>query len=45
MQVQGVGVAHTRIITHDLNMSAEISGNSTVASPVNTATVITINQE
>lgn len=41
----GVGVAHTRIITHDLNMSAEISGNSTVASPVNTATVITINQE
>lgn len=41
----GMGVAHTRIITHDLNMSAEISGNSTVASPVNTATVITINQE
>lgn len=35
----------TRIITHDLSMSAEISGNSTVASPVNTATVITINQE
>lgn len=41
----GVGVAHTRIITHDLNMSAKINGNSTVASPVNTATVITINQK
>lgn len=41
----GMGVAHTRIITHDLSMSAKISGNSTVASPVNTATVITINQD
>ena len=41
----GMGVAHTRIITHDLSMSAEISGNSTVEIPVNTATVITINQE
>lgn len=41
----GVGVAHTRIITHDFNMSAKINGNSTVASPVNTATVITINQK
>lgn len=41
----GMGVAHTRIITHDLSMSVKISGNSTVASPVNTATVITINQD
>lgn len=41
----GMGVAHTRIITHDLSMSAKISSNSTVASPVNTATVITINQD
>ena len=41
----GMGVAHTRIITHDLSMGVKISGNSTVASPVNTATVITINQD
>lgn len=41
----GMGVAHTRIITHDLSMSVKISGKSTVASPVNTATVITINQD
>ncbi len=41
----GVGIAHTRIITHDLNARADIGGNTTVASPVNTATVITINQE
>lgn len=40
----GVGVAHTKIVTHDLTVSASINGNSTVASPVNTATVITINE-
>lgn len=37
-----VGIATTRIITHDISSTASISGNSTVASPVNTATVITI---
>lgn len=41
----GMGAAHVRIITHDLSMSAKINGNSTVASPVNTATVLTINQK
>lgn len=39
----GVGVAHTRIITHDLSIRASSNGNATVASPVNTATVLTIN--
>lgn len=41
----GMGIAHTRIITHDLSMSVKSNGTSTVASPVNTATVITINQD
>lgn len=41
----GVGMAHTRLITHDFTMRAETNGNTTVASPVNTATVITIKQE
>lgn len=39
----GVGMAFTKIITHDINSKATNSGNTTVASPVNTATVITIN--
>lgn len=39
----GVGIAFTKIITHDINSKATNSGNTTVASPVNTATVITIN--
>lgn len=38
----GVGMAFTKIITHDINSKATNSGNTTVASPVNTATVITI---
>lgn len=41
----GTGTAHTKIVTHDLAMSARVGGNTTVASPVNTATVITINQD
>lgn len=39
----GVGMAFTKIVTHDINSKATNSGNTTVASPVNTATVITIN--
>lgn len=39
----GVGMAFTKIVTHDINSTATNSGNTTVASPVNTATVITIN--
>ena len=39
----GVGVATTKIITHDLNSEANVTGNSTVANPLSTATVITIN--
>lgn len=39
----GVGVAQTKIITHDLFIGADLEGNNSVASPVNTATVITIN--
>ena len=36
-------MAFTKIITHDINSKTTNSGNTTVASPVNTATVITIN--
>lgn len=39
----GVGMAFTKIITHDINSKATNTGNTTVASPVNTAMVITIN--
>ena len=38
----GVGIAQTRIITNDISGSAVSNGNSTVASPLSTATVITI---
>lgn len=38
----GVGVAQTTLITHDMDREAHISGNSTVGTPVSTATVITI---
>lgn len=38
----GVGVAHTTLITHDLDSKATSNGNSTVGTPVSTATVITI---
>lgn len=36
----GVGMAFTKIITHDINSKATNSGNTTVASPVNTASII-----
>ena len=39
----GVSVAHTSIITHDIEVEANVNGNNAVASPVSTATVITIN--
>lgn len=39
----GVGMAHTTLITHDLESKADVNGNSTVGTPVSTATVITIN--
>lgn len=39
----GVGMAFTKIITHDITSKATNTGNTTVASPVNTAMVITIN--
>ena len=39
----GVSVAHTSIITHDIEVEATVTGNNAVASPVSTATVITIN--
>lgn len=39
----GTGVAHTHIITHDLQSRANIASNSTIASPISNATVITIN--
>lgn len=38
----GVGIAHTTLITHDLDSMASSNGNSTVGTPVSTATVITI---
>jgi hypothetical protein len=38
-----VGIATTSIITQDISGETSIDGNSTVAIPVNTATVITIN--
>lgn len=38
----GVGVAHTTLITHDMDIKATSNGNSTVGTPVSTATVITI---
>jgi hypothetical protein len=40
----GVGVAESKTITHDNTFAETLSGNSTVAFPVTTATVITINQ-
>lgn len=39
----GASVAHTSIITHDIEVEATVNGNNAVASPVSTATVITIN--
>lgn len=38
----GVGVAYTTLITNDMDSKATSNGNSTVATPVSTATVITI---
>ena len=39
----GVGVAESSTITHDGTFAGNVNGNSTVVSPVTTATVITIN--
>lgn len=39
----GAGIATTKLITHDINSTVKSSGNTTVAPPVNVATVITIN--
>ena len=39
----GVGVADGSTITHDGTFAGNVNGNSTVVSPVTTATVITIN--
>lgn len=39
----GAGVAKGAVITHDGTFAGSTSGNSTVANPVTTATVITIN--
>lgn len=39
----GVSKAITHAITHDKNYEADLVGNSTVSTPVSTATVITIN--
>lgn len=38
----GVGVAQTTLITHDLESKVKLNGNSTVGTPMSTATVITI---
>ncbi|GKH50372.1 hypothetical protein CE91St46_14830 [Eubacteriales bacterium] len=38
----GMGTAHTEIVTHDITSAISNNGNSTVANPVSTATVITI---
>lgn len=39
----GVGVAEGSVITHDGTFAGNVTGNSNVATPVTTATVITIN--
>lgn len=39
----GVGTAHTQLITHDINSTVSNISNATVANPVGTATVLTIN--
>ncbi len=41
----GMGLAHTKIITHDFNMNTKIIGNSAVASPTNTAMIITVSEK
>jgi hypothetical protein len=43
VQGVGMGIAHTRLITQDINSKVSNSGNVTVANPVSTATVLTNN--
>lgn len=38
----GVGMAQSTLITHDLESEAKLNGNSTVATPISTATIITL---
>ena len=42
-QAVGMGTAYTKIITHDIASTVNEVGNSTVASPISTAMVSTIN--
>jgi len=41
-QAVGMGITHTKIITHDIASAVKVTGISSVASPISTAIVNTI---